>query len=176
MSRTSNSQHWSRKVATGEVERPLNMTDGIHWRNALQRIGFAENQVGDFEEATGCHSVALFQRMSRADMPHDFVGIRSSSHKKNAFLIPTVREKALIAFRLWIEYKEMRNQTFTCDDFTNAVLERFLAYLVELKNVDAGAAQDRASYVCPKLESDSDKNWRQWDRLFREFGRHTSQF
>jgi hypothetical protein len=149
--------------------------EAVAWNGALVRCGLTPASIQFLGTEGGIDSTLSLHAISLADVREMMNSIRRAAEKATVpagavrpsfnFLVG-LRIKA---FRLWIEYRVERGQTYGSALYDHVAMARFTSRLTEVQNLEASAASSSIPDP-PKLASF--ETWETWEELFTTYLSH----
>jgi hypothetical protein len=149
--------------------------EAVAWNGALVRCGLTPASIQFLGTEGGIDSTLSLHAISLADVREMMISIRRAAEKATVpagavrpsfnFLVG-LRIKA---FRLWIEYRVERGQTYGSALYDHVAMARFTSRLTEVQNLEASAASSSIPDP-PKLASF--ETWETWEELFTTYLSH----
>jgi hypothetical protein len=145
------------------------MADGITWRNALGRCGLSEESAQFLEDEGGIDSIITLEAVPISGINELLKSLRRAAEKTpvvqggNRPSFSYIAGVRLMAFRMWIAYRNERGQTPESTAFTELVMARFVTRLNELYELKASDETTGDLSGPPKLKSFED--WETWLEL-----------
>jgi hypothetical protein len=151
------------------------MAEAVAWAAALQRCGLNAPSIQFLRTDGGVDSIVTLRAVGLADIKDMMNSIRRSAERAPVLAgaprpsFSFVVGLKIKAFRMWIEYRDEKNQTPTAGAYDNAAIARWTARLTEIQNLESSAAAQSIPEP-PKLASFT--GWETWLELFTTYLSH----